>query len=52
MIKKVLTWLGIACRSFCIACKPNSAAQVVSSLGATIGDIAQGFGTFFTSLGA
>jgi hypothetical protein len=50
MIKKVLTWLGIAFLIFFIAFNPNSAAQVFSSLGSTIGDIAQGFGTFFTNL--
>jgi hypothetical protein len=50
MMKKVLTWLGIAFLIFFIAFNPNSAAQVFSSLGATIGDIARGFGTFFTDL--
>ena len=50
MIKKVLTWLGIAFLIFFIAFNPNSAAEVFSSLGSTIGDIAEGFGTFFTNL--
>jgi hypothetical protein len=50
MVKKVLTWLGIAFLIFFIAFNPRSAAQVFSSLGGTIGDIARGFGTFFTSL--
>jgi hypothetical protein len=50
MIKKVLTWLGIAFLIFFIAFNPNSAADVFSSLGGTIADIARGFGTFFTNL--
>ena len=50
MIKKVLTWLGIAFLIFFIAFNPNSAAAVFESLGDTIGDIARGFGTFFTNL--
>jgi len=50
MIKKVLTWLGIAFLIFFIAFNPNQAAQVFSSLGGTLGDIAQGFGAFFTQL--
>jgi len=50
MIKKVLTWLGVAFLIFFIAFNPTQAAQVFSSLGGTIGDIAQGFGTFFTRL--
>jgi hypothetical protein len=49
-IKKLLTWLGIAFLIFFIAFNPNSAAAVFSSLGDTIGDIARGFGTFFTNL--
>jgi hypothetical protein len=35
---------------FFIAFNPTSAAQVFASLGGTIGDIAKGFGTFFTKL--
>lgn len=50
MVKKVLTWLGIAFLIFFIAFNPESAANVFKSLGSTIGDIAQGFGDFFTSL--
>jgi hypothetical protein len=50
MVKKVLTWLGIAFLVFFIAFNPKSAATVFSSLGSTIADIAQGFGTFFTNL--
>jgi hypothetical protein len=50
MVKKVLTWLGIAFLIFFIAFNPTSAASVFSSLGGTIADIARGFGTFFTNL--
>ena len=50
MVKKVLTWLGIAFLIFFIAFNPTSAASVFSSLGTTIANIARGFGTFFTSL--
>jgi hypothetical protein len=50
MVKKVLTWLGIAFLIFFIAFRPNSAADVFKSLGGGIMDIASGFGDFFTSL--
>ncbi len=50
MVKKVLTWLGIAFLIFFIAFNPDSAADVFQSLGGTVADIAQGFGTFFTNL--
>ncbi len=50
-VKKILTWLGIAFfLIFFVAFRPNSAADVFQSLGSTIGDIAQGFSEFFTSL--
>jgi hypothetical protein len=50
MVKKVLTWAGIAFLVFFIAFRPNSAADVFKSLGQAIVDIAQGFGDFFTNL--
>ncbi len=50
MVKKVLTWAGIAFLIFFVAYRPNSAADVFKSLGGGIVDIAQGFGDFFTSL--
>jgi hypothetical protein len=50
MIKKVLTWLGIAFLIFFIAFNPKQAAAVFGSLGGTVADIAEGFGTFFTDL--
>ena len=50
MVKKVLTWLGLAFLIFFIAYRPNSAADVFKSLGGGIMDVAQGFGDFFTNL--
>jgi hypothetical protein len=50
MVKKVLTWLGIAFLIFFIAFRPNSAADVFKSLGGGLMDIASGFGDFFSSL--
>jgi len=50
MVKKFLTWAGIAFLIFFIAFRPNSAADVFKSLGGGIVDIAQGFGDFFTNL--
>jgi hypothetical protein len=50
MVKKVLTWAGIAFLIFFVAYRPNSAADVFKSIGGSIMDIAQGFGDFFTSL--
>jgi hypothetical protein len=50
MVKKVLTWAGIAFLVFFVAYRPNSAADVFKSLGGGIVDIAEGFGDFFTSI--
>lgn len=50
MVKKLLTWLGIAFLIFFIAFRPNSAADVFKSLGGGLMDIASGFGDFFSSL--
>jgi hypothetical protein len=50
MVKKVLTWAGLAFLIFFIAYRPNSAADVFKSLGGGIMDMAQGFGDFFTNL--
>ncbi|WP_169734171.1 hypothetical protein [Hamadaea tsunoensis] len=50
MVKKILVWGGIAFLIFFVAFRPDSAANVVKSLGSTIMDIAQGFGDFFSSL--
>ncbi|GHJ50403.1 hypothetical protein Cs7R123_77450 [Catellatospora sp. TT07R-123] len=50
VIKKILTWGGIAFLIFFVAFRPDSAANVVKTLGGTVMDIAQGFGDFFGSL--
>ena len=50
MVKKVLTWGGLAFLLFFIAFRPDSAAQVFKSIGGGIMAIAQGLGDFFTSL--
>ena len=50
MVKKFLTWGGIAFLIFFVAYRPDAAANVFKSLGGGIMDIAQGFGDFFTSL--
>ena len=50
MVKKVLTWSGVAFLIFFIAFRPVSAAEVFKSIGASIMDIATGFGDFFTNL--
>ena len=50
MVKKVLTWGGIAFLVFFIAYRPQSAAEVFKSLGGGVVDIASGVGDFFSSL--
>jgi hypothetical protein len=50
MVKKILTWGGIAFLIFFIAFRPNESAEVFKSLGGGIMDIATGFGDFFTNL--
>ena len=50
MVKKVLTWGGIAFLIFFVAYRPELCRGRVKSLGGGIMDIAQGFGDFFTSL--
>ena len=50
MVKKVLTWGGVAFLIFFIAFRPASAAEVFKSIGSGIMDIATGFGDFFTDL--
>lgn len=50
MVKKVLTWGGLAFLLFFIAFRPDSAAEVFKSLGGGLTDVAQGLGDFFTSL--
>ena len=50
MVKKILTWGGIAFLIFFIAFRPDESAEVFKSLGGAIMDIATGFGDFFTNL--
>jgi hypothetical protein len=50
MVKKILTWGGIAFLIFFIAFRPDSAADMFKSLGAGIMDLAMGFSDFFSSL--
>ncbi|GIF64870.1 hypothetical protein Ais01nite_29050 [Asanoa ishikariensis] len=50
MLKKILTWGGIAFLVFFIAFRPNESADVFKNIGGGIMDVAEGFGDFFTSL--
>ncbi|MEV6924483.1 hypothetical protein AB0M46_08235 [Dactylosporangium sp. NPDC051485] len=51
MVKKILRWGGLAFLVFFIAFRPHSAANVVTTIGGSLLDIANGFGDFFASLG-
>lgn len=50
MVKKILTWGGLAFLIFWIAYSPDAAADVFKSLGGTLKDIAQGAGDFVNKL--
>jgi hypothetical protein len=50
MVKKVLTWGGIAFFIFFVAYRPTEAAAVFTSIGHGLIDIASGFGDFFSNL--
>lgn len=50
MVKKILTWASVAFLIFFVAYRPQSAADVVRSLGRGLMDIGSGFGDFFSSL--
>lgn len=50
MVKKVLTWGCIAFLIFFVAYRPQSAAEVVKSIGGGLMDAATGFAEFFESL--
>lgn len=50
MLKKILTWGGLAFLVFFIAFRPEEAGGVVSTIAETIGDVGQGFATFLTGL--
>lgn len=44
MVKRVLTWGGVAFLLFFIALRPDSAADVFMSIGSTVADIGQAVG--------
>lgn len=50
MLKKILTWGGLAFLVFFIAFRPDEASGVVSSLAGGILDVGNGFASFFTNL--
>jgi hypothetical protein len=50
MVKKVLTWAGIAFLVFFVATRPEGAADVFKSIGGGLVEVANGFGNFFSSL--
>lgn len=50
MVKKVLTWGGIAFLVFFIAYRPDSAADVFQSLGSVIADMGRSIRDFFGGL--
>lgn len=50
MLKKMLTWGGIAFLIFFIAFRPNEAMGVVKTLGQTLVDVGNAVGEFFNSL--
>lgn len=50
MLKKVITWGGIAFIVFFAAFRPRAAGDVVKQLGTVATDIFRGVGEFFGSL--
>jgi len=50
MVKKVLTWGGIAFLIFFVAYRPGPASNVFRTIGGSIGDVASGFSEFFSNL--
>ena len=50
MLKKTLTWFGIAFLVFFVAYRPLQAANAFKSLGSALMDIAIGFGDFLSNL--
>jgi hypothetical protein len=50
MVKKVLTWGGLAFLFFYLAYQPKAAAQVFKSLGGSVIQVATGLGSFLSSL--
>jgi hypothetical protein len=50
LTKRILSWGGVAFLVFFVAFRPASAANVFSSIGAGLMDIATGCGDFFSNL--
>jgi hypothetical protein len=50
MAKNVLTWVLVAFLVYFVARRPDTAADVVRSLGSGLMVIGQGFGDFFVNL--
>jgi len=50
MLKKVLTWGGVAFLIFFVATRPEGAADVFKSIGGGLVEVANGFGSFFSNL--
>ena len=50
MVKKILTWGGLAFLIFFVAYKPSSAATVAKTIGDGIVNLLTGVGDFFSNL--
>ncbi|GIG58296.1 hypothetical protein Lfu02_26680 [Longispora fulva] len=50
MVKKILTWGGLAFLVFFIAYRPDSAAGVAGKIGDTIGEVLSGMGDFLAGV--
>ncbi|GAA2624577.1 hypothetical protein GCM10010399_64900 [Dactylosporangium fulvum] len=50
MPKKILRWGGLAFLVFFVAYRPESAANIVSTVGGSLLDLANGFGEFFSTV--
>ncbi|MFC4334863.1 hypothetical protein [Salininema proteolyticum] len=50
MIKKILTWGGLAFLVFFVAMRPDDAGNIIQSLAGGLLDVANGFASFFTGL--
>lgn len=50
MIKKILTWGGLAFLVFFIAYRPKDASGIVGNVVSAVGDVAQGFGDFLSGV--
>lgn len=50
MIRKALTYGGIAFAIFFIAYRPQDAASIMKSIGSGAVNVATGFGNFFSAL--